>query len=176
MIIAQKSQQQSDDYHMAQSKGDLTEFPLNSYVLVQYRDRPPTKFHTQWEGPLRVVGVNKNTYTLQNLVNLKTRDVHVTQLKPFHYDQTETDPEDIARKEAQEFLVESILQHRGGPKRSTLEFLVKWTGYDDTYNSWQSWADVRDNSTLNRYLYDNKLRTHLTKEQRREIENPAEHG
>ena len=90
-----------------------------------------------------------------------------------YYDQTETDPEEIARKEAQEFLVESILQHRGGPKRSTLEFLVKWMGYDDTYNSWQSWADVRDNSTLNRYLYDNKLRTHLTKEQRREIEHPV---
>ena len=116
---------------------------------------------------MRVVAVNKNTYTLQNLVNLKTRDVHVTQLKPFHYDQTETDPEEIARKEAQEFLMDNILQHRGVLKRSTLE-------YNDSYNSWQSWAEVRDNSKLNRYLYDNKLRTHLTKEQRREIENPVQ--
>ena len=144
-------------------------------MLVQYRDRPPTKFHTQWAGPLRVVSVNKNTYTLQNLVTLKTRDVHVTQLKPFHYDATEVDPVDIARKEEQEFLVENILQHRGGPRRSTLEFFVKWTGYDESYNSWEPWENVRDNSILNKYLYNNKLRTHLTKEQRLEIEAQLPH-
>ena len=173
--IAQQSQQTTDDYHMSQSVGTHTEFPINSYVLVQYRDRPPTKFHTQWAGPLRVVSVNKNTYTLQNLVTLKTRDVHVTQLKPFHYDATEVDPVDIARKEEQEFLVENILQHRGGPRRSTLEFFVKWTGYDESYNSWEPWENVRDNSILNKYLYNNKLRTHLTKEQRLEIEAQLPH-
>ncbi len=176
MKIAQQSQKSTDDFHMSQSVGEHTEFPVNSYVLVQYRDRPPTKFHTQWEGPLRVVNVKKNTYTLQNLVTLKTRDVHVTQLKPFRYDATEINPVDIARKEAQEFQVESILQHRGGPRRTTtLEFYVKWAGYDESYDSWEPWENVKDNEVLNNYLYNNKLRTHLTKEQRTEIESKLPH-
>jgi hypothetical protein len=156
---------------MAQAAGDVTEFPINSYVLVQYRDRPPTKFHANWEDPMRVIGFKQNTYTIQNLVNMKARDVHVTQLKAFNYDRTETDPVDIARKEAQEFLVESIKQHRGGPLRTQMKFLVHWTGYDDSYDTWEPWNNVKRNAVLLRYLYDNKLKKFLTKEQQAEVRN-----
>jgi hypothetical protein len=169
--IARKSQKQTDDYHIVQaSGGEVTEFPINSYVLAKYRDRPPTKFHTPWKGPMRVIASKKNTYTLQDLVTNKEYEYHVTQLKTFQYDRNETDPVDIARKEAQEFVVDQVLQHRGDPKkRSTLEFLIKWEGYDDSNNSWEPWANVKDNIKLNNYLYTHKLKMLLTREQKNEI-------
>ena len=170
--IAQSSQKQNDDYHIVKSSGsETTEFPINSFVLAKYRERPPTKFHTPWKGPMRVVGSKKGKYTLQDLVTNKEYEYHITQLKSFQYDKNETDPTDIARKEAQEFVVDQVLQHRGNPKeRGTLEFLVKWTGYDDSANTWEPWSNVKDNIVLNNYCYTHKLRSLLTKQQKEEIE------
>lgn len=54
--------------------------------------------------------------------------------------------------------VESILRHQGNPKKkSTMRFLVKWRGYDDTANSWQLYKDMKGNAVLNAYLKQNKL-------------------
>ena len=51
----------------------------------------------------------------------------------------------------------SILKHKGKPtKRSSLKFLVKWVGYDDSHNTWEPWSNVRDNIILHQYLKDNK--------------------
>ena len=121
--LAKKAQATRDDYHIAKADSRRTEFPINSYVLAKYRDRPPTKFHLNWRGPMRVIAFKNNTYTVQNLINGKSYDYHVTQLKPFNYDPIETDPADMARKEEQEFLVEEILNHRnlkGTTSRKTL--------------------------------------------------------
>jgi hypothetical protein len=169
--IAQSSQEATDNYHIVKASEKLIEFPINSYVLVKYRESPPTKFHSNWGGPMRVVGNKKSTYTLQDLVTLKTHDFHVTQtqLKAFNYDQMEVNPVDIARAEAQQRVVEAILEHSGGPKRKSYQFLVKWANLDDSYTSWQPWNNVRDNEVLNKYLYQNKLKSLLTKEQKAEV-------
>ena len=160
--IAKGMQESTDDFTIAQKSAERTEYPVNSYVLMQYRDRPPSKFHSNWAGPLRVVGNKQNTYTLQDLVTGKLKDVHITQLKEFQYDMMETDPRDIARKEKQEFVVEKVLQHRGNPKkRGTMEFLVQWLNYPGE-DSWTEWENIRDNSELNKYLYNNKLKMLLT--------------
>jgi len=171
--IAQKVQTEKDDSHVVRASPERTEFPINSYVLVSYRERPPTKFHTQWNGPMRVVNFSKNTYSLQNLVNNQVKDFHITQLKAFNYDEMETDPADVARREAQEFTVDQILQHRGGhPKNSkaTFEVLVKWAGYTDEYNSWEGWEQMKNNDIFNRYLYENRMRSVLTPVQKAEVE------
>jgi hypothetical protein len=63
---------------------------------------------------------------------------------------------DIARSEYLEFFVEKILDMTGDVKRvSTLSFLVKWLGYDDTYNSWEPWKNVRIIDTVYVYLRAN---------------------
>ena len=57
-----------------------------------------------------------------------------------------------------EFFVESILEHRGDIQRKTsLEFLVKWLGYSDEHNSWNSYANLRDTDKLHEYLTSNNL-------------------
>ena len=61
---------------------------------------------------------------------------HVSQLKQFHYNTTQTDPVDIARRDHLEYFVEDILAFEGDIKRvSTSRFHVKWLGYDDSYHS-----------------------------------------
>ena len=60
--IAKMHQHAADEYHIASANAQRSEFPVNSYVLVQYRERPPTKFHTNWKGPMRVI--NYNMYIL----------------------------------------------------------------------------------------------------------------
>ena len=169
--IARKNQVANDQHHIIQNLPEhITEFPINSYVLVKYRDRPPTKFHSTWRGPMRVVNFTKSQYTLQDLVTDKLKNFHVTQLKAFTYDEMDTDPVDIARSEQNEFLVESVLAHRhdGSKKRTNYEFLIKWNGYDDASNTWEPWEFVRDNEKLIVYLHNNQLRQFLTKEQKEE--------
>ena len=51
----------------------------------------------------------------------------MTLLRHFYYDPDSVDPKDVARRDVDEYYVESILEHRGDVKRlRTLEFLVKW--------------------------------------------------
>lgn len=169
--IARQNQMSKDQHHIMQAEAaDTTEFPINSYVLVKYRDRPPTKFHSTWRGPMRVINFNKSHYTLQDLVTEKLRNFHVTQLKAFKYDPMDVDPAEIARVEQNEFLVENILEHRhdGSKRRTGYEFLVKWTGYDNSDNTWEPWEFVRDNKQLIKYLYNNHLKQFLTKAQKEE--------
>ena len=46
----------------------------------------------------------------------------------------------------------------GDPKRvTTLKFLIKWLGYDDTHNTWEPWKEVRDVEVLHTYLRANNL-------------------
>ncbi len=169
----------SDQNHITQNLPDhITEFPINSYVLVKYRDRPPTKFHSTWRGPMRVINFTKSQYTLQDLVTEKLKSFHVTQPKAFNYDEMDTDPVEIARAELNEFLVENILEHRhdGSKKRTNYEFLVKWAGYDHSDNTWEPLEFVRDNEKLIVYLYNSHLRQFLTKTQKEEaIQYIAQH-
>lgn len=169
--IARKHQVERDQHHIIQAEpANTTEFPINSFVLVKYRNRPPTKFHSAWRGPMRVVNFNKSHYTLQDIVTDKLRNFHVTQLKAFKYDPMDTNPVDIARAEQNEFLVENILEHRhdGSKRRTNYEFLVKWAGYDNSDNTWEPWEYVRDNKQLIKYLYTHNLRQFLTKAQKEE--------
>ena len=48
--LARKNQLGTDGLKQATASANRTEFPVNSYVLVKYRDRPPTKFHSKLEG------------------------------------------------------------------------------------------------------------------------------
>ena len=146
-----------DNSHMNSDTFKRTEFAINSYVLVQYENsehRPPTKLDTRWRGPLQVVSREGDIYTLLNLVNNKLEDFHIKNIKQFYYDPIHTDPRIVANKDYKFFDVEAILKHRGKINRSSMEFLVKWTGYNET--TWEPYKNVRDNIILHNYLKANK--------------------
>ena len=79
-------------------------------------------------------------------------------LTAFNYDPLVTDLVDIARRDYLEFCVEKILGMTGDiQKLNSVEFHVKWIGYDETYNSWEPWKNVREVAILHDYLKANNL-------------------
>ena len=143
------------------------EFPIGSYVLVHYRSgSPPTRLHTLWRGPMRVVSGSNSRYTLYDLVTNKEKDYHVSDMKAFLYDASVVDPLDVARRDHMEFFVESILDHRNVQTRSSAEFLVKWQNYPDSANSWEPYSGLRDVVVFHDYLKLKKLQRLLNKQHR----------
>jgi len=160
MAKAREIFKRTDDLHMASfPKLKPTEFPHGSYVLVKYRSGlPPTRLHTAWKGPLKVVNNDKSEYILLDLITNKEKPYHASDMKTFMFDPLRTDPMDIARRDYLEFFIEKVSDIEGDPKRvTTLKFLIKWLGYDDTYNSWEPWKNVRDVAKLHEYLRENNL-------------------
>ena len=144
-----------------------TEFPIGSYVLVHYRSgSPPTRLHTSWRGPMRVVSGSNSRYTLYDLVTNKEKDYHVSDMKVFLYDASVVDPLDVARRDHMEFFVESILDHRNVQTRTSAEFLVKWQNYPDSANSWEPYSGLRDVVIFHDYLKLHKLHRLLNKQHR----------
>jgi hypothetical protein len=74
---------------------------------------PPTRLHTSWRGPMRVVSGSNSRYTLYDQITNKEKEYHVSDMKQFLYDPDHVDPVDVARRDHIEFFVESIVSHRG---------------------------------------------------------------
>jgi hypothetical protein len=163
--VAEENQLSQDSAHIASHTHEVTVFPVNSYVLIEYphsgfKAGPPTKPLTQLKGPLRVQSIDAtgNHYTLLNLTNNKLEQVHIKRIHPFKYDAQHTDPKAVAYKDQQLFEVERILQHQGSKaKRTLMKFQVKWLGYEESDNSWVEWKDIRSNAVLHVYLREHNM-------------------
>jgi transposase InsO family protein len=157
--ISKRILEDSDKEHNSHNSASITEFPNNSFVLVAQRTTPETRLHTLWRGPMKVIDHKQGEYTLLDLTTNKEKLYHSTQMRKFLFDPIRTNPTDVSRKDYLEFFIESILQHKGDPKRlSTLEFKIKWLGYDDTYNTWEPWANLREMEILHQYLMVHNMR------------------
>jgi hypothetical protein len=146
---------QSDHLHNASKSTVIkTAYLLGSYVLVKYRNssdlyHAPTRLHTFWKGPLRVISNVLSEYLLLDSITNKEKTYHVTDMKPFIFDPLNENPTDIARREYLEYFIEKILKMAGDVKKvSTLDFKVKWLEYDNTYNLWLPWKDLREATIL----------------------------
>ena len=166
--LAQKHQIGKDTTHIFKKEmaaASPTEYQLGSYVLLEYpgeglRRGPPSKLMPFLEGPLKVVNVYGTRYTLQNLINGETRDVHVSRIRPFRHDSNVTleQMRNIAIRDHHEYVVDSILEHTGTPKkRSEMFFKVRWAGYSQEHDSWEPWKNLRLVDKLHEYLRDNGM-------------------
>ena len=137
-------------------------FPIGTYVSCCYTNRPPTRLHTTWHGPYRVISYKGSEYILANLVAHKERSVHIKNLNFSNYDSEVDVPADTARRDYMEFVVEEVLKHSGEQPRA-MSFHVKWLNYDDTHNSWEPWKNLRLCEALHVYLRDNKMKHFIPK-------------
>ena len=154
----------ADNAHIGNYKAARTAFAPDSYVLVQYREgSAPSRLHTPWKGPLRVVSGSESKYILLDLINNKEKEYHVTDMKAFFFNPITTDPVDVARKDYLEFFVEAILKHKGTKKtkKTNLEFYIKWLGYDNEFNTWEPYANVRDMKICHDYLATHDMSNHI---------------
>ena len=104
------------------------EYLPNSYVLVHYlTGLPPTRLHTSWKGPMRVLKGLNSRHTLLDLITSKEKDYHLSYMKPFVFDSALVDPLDIARRDQMEFFIEKISDHRGKlSQRKSLQSSAGW--------------------------------------------------
>ena len=162
--IAINTLEKRDEDHMATKQHiQPTVFPINSYVLVDYVDQPPTTLHAPLEGPLRVISSNNGQYILQNLVTDKLVEYHVSRLRPFYYDD-ENLPQLTANKDAQQWDVDFIVDHAGDSShRKELFFRVRWLGHDELSDTWEPYSNLRHNTKLHDYLRANKLKKLIPK-------------
>ena len=71
----------ADLLHMTTKEQNIhKEYLPDSYVLVHYRTGlPPTRLHTNWKGPMRVIKGLNSRYTLLDLI---TTNVHPVACRP----------------------------------------------------------------------------------------------
>jgi len=161
--IARKTLEARDDFHMSKQHGNPTTFRENSYVLVDYIDKPPSTLHTNLEGPFRVVSSVNGKYTLQNLVTEELNEYHVSRLRPFYYDD-EDSPRQTANRDSQQWDVDSIINHAGDQNhRKELLFRVRWLGHDESCDTWEPYSNLRHNIKLHDYLKANKMKKLIPK-------------
>ena len=116
---AQTALRTMDEMH---NPGEITIFPVDSYVLAKYPTQPPTRLHTLWRGPFRGKFIHNSDYTLFDRTTKKLKCIHVSNLKESVFDPRHTDPADVARRDYMEFF---IVQHKGHPRRkSDMKFLM----------------------------------------------------
>jgi len=166
LIAAQKNyavqatsyQQRYLDRYLEQSPTDPDSFSIGSLVLVRHPTRPPTKLHPKWQGPYKIIGATNNKYTLSALTSSKEITVHIERLKQYLQDPHIPDT-DVTTWDANEYLVDQILNHRGNvKKKSRMQFLVQWHGYDVSESTWEPYSNVKDLAALTDYIAEKKLK------------------
>ena len=94
-----------------------------------------------------------NHYVVQSLVDDSISDYTIFDLKPYLFEEG-TDLRKFAIADAEEYLVEAILEHRWSSvnqKKTHLEFKVHWTGYGPEHDSWEPWKSLRNNEICLKY-------------------------
>ena len=98
LIVAQENQLKSDQHQLVENDPDITDYPINSYVLYT----PPTgrsnKLLPKHKGPYQVLGRYQSVYTIEDLVRGKQIRTHAHNLRPFIFNPTLVNPQDIAQQ------------------------------------------------------------------------------
>ena len=104
-------------------------------------------------------------YFIEDLVLGKQIRTHVHNLRPFLFNPHGVNPIEVAQQNEQEFLFRDIIAHRGDHhRRSSMEFLVRWTGYDVSSNSWEPYKALMHVDKLHEYLREHKMRSLIPRE------------
>ena len=138
LIAAEEHQRQSDQHRVVEKDLDITDYPVNSYVLYTPLMGRSNTLLPKHKGPYQAVRRQESIYTIEDLVQGKQIKTHVHNLRAFIFNPTQVNPLEVAQQNEQEFLVDEIIAHRGDHhRRYTMEFLVRWTGYEESSNSWE---------------------------------------
>ncbi len=123
---ARDNQLSADSFHMKEASPLSDMFPVNSYVLLKQPDGARKMLRMPKAGPYTLVGISGDKYSIQDLLTHKVTDTHVSNLCEFRYDSSSSmDPTEVAARNAGEFFIDRISEHRGKTsKHTTMEFLV----------------------------------------------------
>jgi Chromo (CHRromatin Organisation MOdifier) domain len=102
-------------------------------------------------GPYIVISQHKNDIECQHPVLHTKHFLHSSRVTP--YFGTPDSAKTVALLDHDEFVVEDILQHKGQwNKIKDMTFLVRWSGYDSSHDSWEPWSALRRVGVVHTYL------------------------
>ena len=84
------------------------DFTPGTFVLIQYASKAPSRLHTPWFGPMKVISNKGSEYVLLDLITKKEKHIHVTRIKEFLFAPSRLDPTDIARRDYLEYFIVAI--------------------------------------------------------------------
>jgi hypothetical protein len=123
---------------------------------------------------MKVLEVKDDAYDLLDLVSRKVETVHVARLHPFIYDPTMVDPENVAIRDQGEFVVQEIVDaliDQNLPK-TEWSFKVRWSGYDESFDEWLDWNEIKNVDKLHEYLRSQNLGRHIPRSQQKLEDKP----
>lgn len=152
---AQRQQQQVVGERLEQGEDavELHEYAPGELVLASYPNRPPHKLAPRWRGPLEVAGVDGNMIACRKIGDDKLVQIHRDRLRPYRQERT-PQPLAVAAVDQDEFLVESVVDHRWRGRRrrrADLEFRVRWAGYEPAEDTWLPYRAVSELAALDGY-------------------------
>ena len=178
LTVAYEKQLSTDMHHIEMAyrndrvgtkrkRSEEPNYPVNSYVIVEYETDPPSKLHPKLMGPMRVVtrhdrGDKPSTYTCEDLVTHKLADFHVKLIHPFLYDADNVNPTNVAMVDGQYFAVDRILDHKFTPKKSKkssdLSFHILWQGGT---KSWEPYHTTFNLAEVHAYLTEKRMKSYI---------------
>jgi len=127
-------------------------FPVGQLVLAA-PGATRAKLDSRWLGPYRVEAARRRSYTLRHLATDQQRVVDVSMLREY-VDNPDVTPAQVAARDKDTYIVESIRAHRGSIKKNyrRCRYLVHWEGYDEDQDTWEPYGNLHNNEVLMEYL------------------------
>jgi hypothetical protein len=119
-----------------------------------------TKLAPKLLGPYTVLSQHRNDIKCVHPVLHTQHTIHSSRVTPFFG--TQEIANQMALLDQDEYFVEEILQHKGNwSKIKDMTFLVHWTGYDSSNDSWEPWSALRRVDKMHAYLRRHGQAAHI---------------
>ncbi len=155
-----KSQERLLDIKFSKPEEEYITYEVADIVLLSYGDNiKPTKWTTPYYGPFKILAIadGGTSITLSELADESiTQQVHVSRIKPFHYDPNYTDVLEERRKDRREQRVNNILGYKGKPignKPNDVMLQVEWANGE---TSWEPYRKMRKLEIVKQYVRNTK--------------------
>jgi hypothetical protein len=146
---------------------ETSNFEIGALVLSEqgssFRRGPESKLLPLLAGPFEVIKVKDDIYTVKNGITGKLRDIHLSKLHPYTLNEENMTQESAAITDYTEmYLIEKTVSEqksnkiKGKVKLRDLKFLVKWVGYPEEHNTWQTWGTLRKSPQFRTFLETHK--------------------
>jgi hypothetical protein len=136
----------------------MDEWISRQHTLLVVAQETQLQLLLKQRGPYQVRGRKQSIYFIENLVLGKKIRTHV-------HNPNQVNPIEVAQQNEQEFMVKDIIARRGDHhRRSSMEFLVRWTGYDARSNRWEPYKALMHVDKLHEYLREHKMRSLIPRE------------
>ena len=157
-----------DDHNRLSNPEKVTHYEAGTLVLCEqgtaFRRGPEHKLLPYLSGPFEVMTSEGDIYTIRNIITNKLRKLHIANLHPYTDDGNHVPPVFAAVSDMGGFyLVDHVIRvdpanHVRKKKLRDLRFLVRWLGYTEKFDTWETWTTLLRVPQLRTFLETHPLK------------------